>query len=365
MGGQQVTHEHVRRLAGQLDAMEAELNASDAEYREAVARGDAMAAGVSGERFEYLLSDYERLVDRMTGSPLCPIALPSCAPWQAGQASGGNTKWRGRAEGAADVTTPARASWTAGCRGSISARGNWPARSLTSTPTTVTYGKRWMPRNGWSGNRWSEHSENWMRFVDLQMWSHTGRWRQRGITGTTEGNGGGDVAKTVKTSDAGEEGTHDVQALLDAAQGGDSGALETLKGQYMDTPRFWDALSQQVCRTEKQVLRGFVGEDMLTRELYERRLEAMRGELAGPAATPLEQLLADRIALCWLHVQHAELRYSQRVSVTLEQADHYQKCIDRAHKRYLSAIKTLATVRRLQVPALQVNIAEKQVNVVS
>jgi hypothetical protein len=37
--------------------------------------------------------------------------------------------------------------------------------------------------------------------------------------------------------------------------------------------------------------------------------------------------------------------------------------MDRAHKRYLSAIKTLATVRKLALPVLQVNIAKKQVNV--
>ncbi len=123
------------------------------------------------------------------------------------------------------------------------------------------------------------------------------------------------MAKTGKDSAAREVEENGVQALLDEAQRGDFGALETLKGQYADTPKFWDALSQQVCRTEKQLLRGFVGDDLLTRELYERKLETMRVELAGSAATPLEQLLADRIALCWLHVQHAEMKYAQRGSV--------------------------------------------------
>jgi hypothetical protein len=40
-----------------------------------------------------------------------------------------------------------------------------------------------------------------------------------------------------------------------------------------------------------------------------------------------------------------------------------QKVLDGVHGRYLSAIKCLADVRRLALPALQVNIAEKQVNV--
>jgi hypothetical protein len=42
---------------------------------------------------------------------------------------------------------------------------------------------------------------------------------------------------------------------------------------------------------------------------------------------------------------------------------HYQRCITTAQKRYLAASKTLAQVRRLVVPVLQVNIASKQVNV--
>ena len=37
--------------------------------------------------------------------------------------------------------------------------------------------------------------------------------------------------------------------------------------------------------------------------------------------------------------------------------------MDRAHRRYLTAIKTLAIVRKLALPVLQVNIAKKQVNV--
>jgi hypothetical protein len=37
--------------------------------------------------------------------------------------------------------------------------------------------------------------------------------------------------------------------------------------------------------------------------------------------------------------------------------------MDRAHKRYLSALKALAQVRKLALPVLQVNIADKQLNV--
>ena len=42
---------------------------------------------------------------------------------------------------------------------------------------------------------------------------------------------------------------------------------------------------------------------------------------------------------------------------------YYQRRMNHSHKRYLSAIKKLALVRKLAVPVLQVDIAKKQINV--
>jgi len=55
--------------------------------------------------------------------------------------------------------------------------------------------------------------------------------------------------------------------------------------------------------------------------------------------------------------------YGSKESISLELGTYYQRSISSAQKRYLSAIKTLALVRKLAVPVLQVNIAKKQVNV--
>jgi hypothetical protein len=46
---------------------------------------------------------------------------------------------------------------------------------------------------------------------------------------------------------------------------------------------------------------------------------------------------------------------------TLSQDEHRQKRLDKAHRRHLSAIRTLAQIRKLG-PAVQINIAEKQIN---
>jgi len=92
----------------------------------------------------------------------------------------------------------------------------------------------------------------------------------------------------------------------------------------------------------------------------------MKNDVAGPDATPLDRLLGERIALCWLQAKYAEAIYAKRMaSLTLDQGEYLQKRQDRAHWRLLTAIKTLAQVRKLGVPALQLNIAEKQVNVIT
>ena len=90
----------------------------------------------------------------------------------------------------------------------------------------------------------------------------------------------------------------------------------------------------------------------------------MTRELAGHAPTPVEALLVDRIVICWMHLHYAETIYVQNMQdYSLPQAAFHQHRITAAHNRYLSAIRTLAHVRRLQAPHVQVNIAEQQLNV--
>jgi hypothetical protein len=74
-------------------------------------------------------------------------------------------------------------------------------------------------------------------------------------------------------------------------------------------------------------------------------------------------VLVERVVACWLQVQDADVRYAQAKNLSVTWGECYQRRMDRAHRRYLSAVKALALVRKLAVPVLQVNIARKQVNV--
>jgi len=89
----------------------------------------------------------------------------------------------------------------------------------------------------------------------------------------------------------------------------------------------------------------------------------MRDELAGPNPSPLERMLAERVVLCFYQVEilSAHLMEMQRESIS--GAEPLSRQLDGAHRRHLSAVRTLAEVRRLQLPSVQVNIGEKQVNI--
>lgn len=103
-----------------------------------------------------------------------------------------------------------------------------------------------------------------------------------------------------------------------------------------------------------------------TADALRAELKRFADGLAGPSPTPLERTLADTAALSWFALRTFEAQYlaslNDSTGITLSQSEHHQRRIDRAHRRLLTTIRTLATVRRLGVPAIQVNVASQQVN---
>lgn len=102
--------------------------------------------------------------------------------------------------------------------------------------------------------------------------------------------------------------------------------------------------------------------DLASKALFKHQLESMKIEVAGENPSSLERLLAERVVATWLQVQLFEALYALEMkNATIRQGDYRQRRLDRAHRRHLSAIRTLAQVRKMG-PAVQINIAEKQVN---
>ena len=102
-----------------------------------------------------------------------------------------------------------------------------------------------------------------------------------------------------------------------------------------------------------------------TKETLREDISDVAAKLAGPTPSPIERMLADIAATCWFAYRLHEAQYADNVTsegMSFAQSEHAQRRIDRAHRRFLNTIKTLATVRRLAVPAVQINVARQQVN---
>ena len=158
----------------------------------------------------------------------------------------------------------------------------------------------------------------------------------------------------------------EVVHLVAAASGGDEAALAQVSRLFDAAPEAWDLVGDLGRHAERALVAAAAGGDPLLRAGLGRRLDAMRRELAGPAPSPLERLLAERVAAAWLAVQDAELRCARLLRdgrAPAAQLAYHEQRLERAERRYLAAIKALAQVRRLLGPAVQVNVAERQINI--
>lgn len=118
------------------------------------------------------------------------------------------------------------------------------------------------------------------------------------------------------------------------------------------------------------LLRAMCSTNILLEEDTRQQMRALHAQIAGESPSPLESLLVERIVTCWLHLHYYETLCAQSLKdQSLRQSEAHGRRIEQVHRRYLSAIKTLAQIRRLELPSVQVNIgqhqniAEKQVNV--
>ncbi len=157
----------------------------------------------------------------------------------------------------------------------------------------------------------------------------------------------------------------DVHQLTARAEKGDASVLPALRTLLDDNPAIWREFGDMAVLLKDNLIAGMVGKDLFLREAMMRSADESLRELAGENPTPLEQLLARRIVIdgLYLHkVENLELHASKESRYSHD-AEASQRRIARAHKRYLHAIKTLAQVRKLLGPTVQVNIAQQQVNV--
>jgi hypothetical protein len=154
--------------------------------------------------------------------------------------------------------------------------------------------------------------------------------------------------------------------LIKRAIKGDQSCLPVIQTLLADGDRgelYREAYGDPAEWLRKSIVNRAARKNVVSQEAIRQTLDKVRSELEGPNPAPIERLLAERASLCWALVNWYETSFQLTENMNLAQADHYQRKISRAHGRFLSAVRTLAQVRKLAGPALQLNIAKNQVNV--
>jgi hypothetical protein len=151
-------------------------------------------------------------------------------------------------------------------------------------------------------------------------------------------------------------------AAIADADAGDTEALARVREAFQDAPEVADQLSGLAWNTEVAILSGVpAGAAELFRQQVTNLRRALREEGTG---STVESLLIRRIGLDYLASLQADRAKALAPGETrsLELARFYEQQADRAHRRLLASVESLARVRKLITP-IQINIAEQQVNV--
>ena len=147
--------------------------------------------------------------------------------------------------------------------------------------------------------------------------------------------------------------TAEMRTLIVRAEAGDRTVLPDLKKMLDENPALWAAYGDLAAVAERNWLDLITGKSLTMRESIERKLAELRNELGQAEASPLEGLLIQRVTSSWLMANYADghlaqLRAGNANPTLIRVVEGFGQ---KAHHRYLAAIRQLASVRKLLTPA--------------
>jgi hypothetical protein len=139
----------------------------------------------------------------------------------------------------------------------------------------------------------------------------------------------------------------DLNSLVKRARGGDETVLPQLREMLDTRPQLWQHYGNLAGHAREAWLRVISADDLALKESTARKAEDLMRELAGPEPSVVERLLAERAVLCWMQLAHADALAAQSLSQSKHLGDFWAKRQAGAHRRYLTSLAALVTLRRL------------------
>jgi hypothetical protein len=155
-------------------------------------------------------------------------------------------------------------------------------------------------------------------------------------------------------------------ALIQRAAVGDEQASQLLIKACQTVPQLWEilaTLSSLAVRSWVDLLAPAGPGKEIVRRTIEKEIERKRSEVAGEDPSPLERLLAERVALCWVAATYADAEYARKLKegMTFREGEYLARRCEQTNRQLLKAIESLTRVRRMLTP-MQVNIGQNQIN---
>ena len=148
--------------------------------------------------------------------------------------------------------------------------------------------------------------------------------------------------------------TQRMRLLLERAESGDRSVLPAVEMLLDAKPEIWRAYGDLARVAEDAWVELVAGPNLLLKQSVRRKLAEVKSQLlSDSAASPLEELLVERVGAGWLQTAYADAAAAQarEKPLDLAQLEKQQRRQERAQKGYVSAIRTLATVRKLLATA--------------
>jgi hypothetical protein len=151
-----------------------------------------------------------------------------------------------------------------------------------------------------------------------------------------------------KADGAGADADEELRLLVERARRGEHDVLPRLRALLDGRPDVWRHAGDLGRHAEAAWVDLVCGADLFLKESIHRRLAELKAGLFG-ASTPtaLEELLVQRVVVCWVEAHHADISLAQAKDSSLKQSAALTQLQDRAQHRLLAAVAALTSARRL------------------
>jgi hypothetical protein len=145
--------------------------------------------------------------------------------------------------------------------------------------------------------------------------------------------------------------------LIQLAKEGRKEILPTLRHALDVHPELWQHYGNIALQAQAAWLKLIGGTNLYMRETMERFAASQRADLAGPDATPLEKLMAERIVAINLEVGYYEALLAQGEGRSSNRVlDYLHRRHEVAEGRLQAAMMNLARIRKLLPGVLKIDV---------